>query len=149
MKTKKEITPTTLSRDAFYRLIAQGVVADGRAGGFLSGRRKDQGGILVIRQDGDDFTVQSERLEGGDFVMSEEVPGRERLSLEQRQRIPLPSPRIICTEARPDDKILWLTKGQEVVRRVNSDSATLLTRLNEYQNPYAFSDLEDIFEPTL
>lgn len=73
MKTKIKLyspPPVTLTSPAFFRLVSQGVIADGRAGGMLVGRSRELGGVAVIRQQAERFWLQPERLFLDDFILN-------------------------------------------------------------------------------
>jgi hypothetical protein len=138
-----------LSASAFYRLVAEGIVVDGRAGGLLIGRRAEEGGIALIRQRGDSFILEKRRVSGGDFVMNEHVSDADYLPKGARLTACCDREcRTILTAASPDDKILWLDWEQMVLPRESVNHwLPLLEAMNEYANTRAFCDLEEVFEP--
>ena len=155
--------PITLSASAFFRLIRQGLVADGRAGGLLLGRDTEHGGITVVRQRGDNFVVTREQAAAGDFVLNpyastiNRPPGVEkssRLGHHEVQMITNCEPRpyhfvhLIITNASPDDKLLWLTFDQVILKcQYTERHLNELAVLNDQKNPFLFCDLEEAFEP--
>src|SRR5690348_12726145 len=94
----------TITPAAFYRYVAMGIIVDGRAGGLVVGRRRKDGGIAVIRQKGDEFFLQQERIGGDDFVMHPDMGMPDRTERDHDLRI-RPFSHLIVSDARPDDKI--------------------------------------------
>lgn len=139
----------TLSASAFYRFVSMGIIVDGRAGGLIVGNRHDQGGVAVIRQHGQEFVLQKERVAFDDFVLFSglEKPTFTGPTSPDRSQIRSFS-HLLVTDAAPDDKILWLTHSQVVVPAEEALSHLgELTEMNTQKNPFLFCDLEELFEP--
>lgn len=148
--------PLVLSPTAFQNLVLMGAVTDGRAGGTVLGRSLTEGGILVVRQRGNEFTI-SERTQGGVFVLNKLASCRNlkrikamNAGLTMAEELPAepdePVGQFLITNARPDDRILWLNWAQAVVAPTPAEKHLgELIRMNEERNPFLSVDHDDLF----
>lgn len=136
----------TFSGSAFHRLILQGVVVDGRAGGLLVGRSVFDGGIPVIRQQGEWFHLQIQRAEDGDFVLH---PGAAPYQVRKpRKQGPGTQTvtQMLFTKAAPYDRILWLIWHQQIIPAESAwPRLEYLSAINEEENSFLRCDMDDVF----
>lgn len=76
LKIKRPNVGDVLSAEFVKQLLADGIVVDGRTGGLLIGAEHDDpdgteiaGGIMVIQQEGDHFTIKKE-FEGLEYLLN-------------------------------------------------------------------------------
>lgn len=150
MKAKDPNIALTLSGSAFYRLILQGLVVDGRAGGLLVGRSVIDGGIPVVRQRGEWFHLQMPRAEDGDFVLhAGAAPYQVRKPRKQGPETQTVT-QMLFTRAAPNDRMLWLTSDQQIIPAESAwPRLEYLSAINEEENPFLRCDMDDVFEPAL
>ena len=146
------------SSDIFYnQMQAFGLVVDGRAGGLIVGRSHSTGDIYMAWQEDDGgFTVSLAEccLEGGEYIVnaSAYLASQERINEINQFKEPQPernhlelSPitRIFNTHAEPNDKLLWIERGQFIVNKhATARHLKELEELNAHKNSFVICDFK-------
>ena len=116
--------PEHFGLDTFYRLLINGWIVDGRAGGLITGRTHDTGHIIMITPIGDPVNFRLCGLvAGGEYLVSTNATAQhhERLQHINSDKSPChfaitlnAESRMINTRAEPHDKLL-LVANQFVI----------------------------------
>lgn len=136
---------------------AFGFVVDGRAGGLVIGRSHSTGDIYMVwREEDGSFTVTLVEccLEGGEFIVnaSAYLASQERINEINRFKEPQPelnqlelSPitKLLNTHAEPNDKLLWIERGQFIVNKhATAKHLKELEELNARDNSFVACDFK-------
>ncbi len=144
----------------FLRLVMDGRIVDGRAGGFLFGRSHKDGGIPVISRCNDDTFAISDEFGGGEYLVNwdaynaakmrfDEINGhREQDVCELLSPRITPNSRLINTKAQPSDKIIWIDRrGCFVINKTaTARYFAEIEKLNEEGNGFRNFDIMKVLD---
>lgn len=139
------------SQNTFIELFKNGMIVDGRAGGFIVGRPND--GIFVIQETDDNRYFIAARFQGGEYLVNHMATSLHfekineinsmQIGNEKIELIKISSrTRIINASASPHDKFILIDKYSQFI--VNGKSTMLhfyeIEEINESCNPYLECD---------
>lgn len=145
--------------DDFNRLLMNGQIVDGRAGGLLLGRPHTEGGIpVIVRTDGDTFAIKHE-AEGGEYLVNWQAYNAAKARFDEinahkedevihliTPRV-TPNSRLIHTRAAPSDKLLWVDRRGQFIINATATFRFLdeIEELNEKHNGFSRFDISETF----
>lgn len=145
------------SKDTFHQMLLSGWIVDGRAGGLVVGRSRDEGNIYMIQETGDGRFFIPGHLEGGEYILNHDAYlaeydrvveiNQNKEQISDMGPLPINSHiRIINTSANPNDKLLWIdVRGQFIINKISTKAFILeLQGINEKHSSYNFCNLDSL-----
>jgi hypothetical protein len=147
------------SKDTFQKMVAAGMVVDGRGGGLVIGRSHADGNIFMLQESADGQFFIPSHMEGGEYILNFEAYASAKERLEQINSFKdevehissiciTPKSRVLNTHSEPNDKMLWIdTRGQFIInKRATTKHFQEIEEINHEFSDFVSCDL-DVLTP--